>query len=409
MIFSLFIQQLPAQVLTKTFTKEISASENGTINLQGRTLKFYMSGTIHSTSGDEGYVLKAKKNAPPVLTIANLKVNTWEKPIVEQNITIKVTPEAGGQAEAEELLKKLQLNLSESPMGIIEAKNNLNIKRFEMINGWFKRDRNTVVLIDNTTFNIQKLEISSVLNIPKTHNLNVKLALMHLELADLDGHLKVSSLSGNITTENLKSFEGQLWHSKVNIKAMETGMLNAQTCEVNIKEVKNLTIGSNQVQINQNLGGLFSLRWSDLSSQNKYRFDNVGKLKIMESTSDKFHIGKVDTIESLYSFFSDYQVNSLNKSLNIKSKNGDLYVKKILGGFKELTVHNDVGKIELGINEIDHSILTIIKEHGLNTNLPATFKPLKSDGLSTHSFIKGDADKAGKIDIRCNQCEILFN
>ncbi len=44
---------------------------------------------------------------------------------------------------------------------IIAANNNLNIKRFEMINGIFRMDRNSVVLENGKTFNLEKLEITS--------------------------------------------------------------------------------------------------------------------------------------------------------------------------------------------------------------------------------------------------------
>ena len=80
---------------------------------------------------------------------------------------------------------------------IIAANNNLNIKRFEMINGIFRMDRNSVVLENGKTFNLEKLEITSILTIPKNHNLDFKLENMNLEVEELDGYLKIGSTGGS--------------------------------------------------------------------------------------------------------------------------------------------------------------------------------------------------------------------
>ena len=410
LIFSLFFSiTIDAQTISKTFTKEIQASEGGSVFLEGRSLKFYMSGTIHSSRNDEGYVLKSKKNEPPVLVIANLKVKTWDKPIVKQQITINVTPTSGGQKIAADLLKNLELNLLENSEKIIAANNNLNIKRFEMINGIFRRDRNSVVLENDKTFDFEKLEITSILTIPKSHNLDVKLENMNLEMDELDGYLKIGSTGGSLKAKKLNILEANLMFGNIDVKEINKAIINAHVSHVTIGKVNELTLGSTQIAIEQALGMLFTRRVSDLSSQSTYKIDTVNVLKIQESKNDKFLLGKVGNIESLYSFFSDYKIDALNQSLNLKSKNGDLFIGEIETDFKKIDIFNDVSSINLGIQKLENCLLSLKQYRETELKLPNNFKALENGIFGSKTLLKGNKEKAGKINIRCNQCDVKFN
>lgn len=411
LIFSLvFTNIIHAQaIVSKTFTEEIQASKGGSVFLEGSSLKFSMNGTIHSTREKEGYVLRAKKNEPPFLIIANLSVKTWDKPVVAQSITVNITATSGGQKIAEDLLKNLKLVLSENSEKIIIANNHLNIKLFEMVNGLFKRDRNTVVLENDEKFNIAKLEIISTLSIPKNHHLEVKLENMNLEIEDLEGPLKIGSTGGNLKAGKLNELEANLMFGAINIQEVNTANINAHVSTIEIGKVKELTIGSTQIAIEQTLGMLFTRNVSDLSSQSTYKIDTVDILKIQESKNDKFQLGEVGNIESLYSFFSDYKINTLNKTLGLKSKNGNLFIQNIKPTFKKVDIFNEVSMINLGVQNLKNCLLGLKQSIETELNIPEHFKALENDIFGSKILLKGDKEKAGKINIRCNQCEVKFN
>ena len=146
-----------------------------------------------------------------------------------------------------------------------------------------------------------------------------------------------------------------------------------------------------------------------LSSQSTYRIDTVSVLKIQESKNDKFLLGKVGKMESLYSFFSDYKIDALNQSLNLKSKNGDLFIREIETDFTKIDIINDVSSINLGIQKLEDCILSFKQFPETALKKPNNFKALENDIFGSQTLLKGNKEKAGKINIRCNLCEVKFN
>lgn len=410
LIFSCyFSNSILAQSISKVYTQEVKATENGTVQLKGKTLDFRMQGTIHSMCGEEGYIIKSKKNEPPLLTIANLKVETWNKQVVQQSIIVKVTPVSGSEEIAKELLNNLKLNLDEDSKGFIKAKNNLNIKEFQMINGIFKRNRTTLLLENGKSFDIQKLEISSTLTVPKNHNLEVKLENMHLELEDLEGNLKLGSSGGNLKAGKIKNLEANLFFGNLEVKEIENAIINAHNSIIKVKKIKSLKIGPTQVGLQNALGTLFHKTLNDVSSLNTFHIQEVDILNIQESTGDNFHLGTVKSIESLNSLFTNYKIDTLRHVLHLKSKSGDLTVKSIQNELQEIDIFSEVSNISLGVNNIENCLFQLQKNRAQTLKIPQNFIKQENDLFDNSIYLKGNKNKAREMIIRCFQCEINLN
>ncbi len=103
--------------------------------------------------------------------------------------------------------------------------------------------------------------------------------------------------------KKLNNLEANLMFGNVEVLEVNKAIINVHISQVTIGKINELTLGSTQIAIEQTLGLLFTRSVSDLSSQSTYKIDTVTILKIQESKNDKFILGKVDNIESLYSFF----------------------------------------------------------------------------------------------------------
>ncbi len=390
LIFSLFfvsISCLPAQVLTKTYVNEINVSDDARINVQGpRSFDMEGHGTMSFTNEGNNYVVKGKNWEPIIVIDGEFQINTWEEKKVKQSIEIKL--ETSDPSEGPELLAKLNPLLKENAAGRVDVSCNLNIQKFLLANGFFRRDRSTLYMKDGSNYEIKKLEIAATLYVPKTNFLELNVIHMITNLGDHTGKVKAHISMGILNTGNLNDLEADLIFSTANLKEVNKISIDSKSSTFNIKQAATL---------------------KGRSEFSKFILGKIGQLELSYSGNDQFSIKEVKDFKVPESTFSNYNITTLLNSLEINAKSGDVLVGTIKEGFDHISLTNTFSTINLGV---EHTKNYIIKAHDnifTSYDYPDGLLTQKGDKKTRSVFLMGDQSKAGIIKIKCESCKVFFD
>lgn len=412
LLFSLSEMPIKAQTITKTFTKEEKVPPNISIITEGpQAISYEMHGSMSSRGSEEGYILTSDpygKNV--VLQIGDFHIHTWKKPVVKQEIQISLQSEDNEQKQIEDLINNLKIDFQIDANNRIAIDGNMNIEKFELINGWFRRDRNTVVLEDGSKYNIGQIKIKSSLYIPESSNLEIFTENLSLQIGDLTGNLSIDVLGGTIKAGNVNRLEANLPFCTASFNEVTVAEINTNNSKIKAKSIKELQVGSLELSKRWKYGrSIFSsMVEQSNSTMSRFSIEKVDKLTISETINDFFVLGEVGTLKAPYAKFTDFEIQQLHHALQVGVNNGDLKIRNISNGFSEIEIENKISTIKLGgITDLTHFDLntnnTFTEEHITDSIL----KLNKREGKKK-SYLKGDPAKAGIIDIRCESCTIYI-
>lgn len=404
---------IQAQKITRVYTKTMAVSKLPSFEIiNAQALDYEMHGSMSSGGDEEGYILKPGFKERPCLIIKNYRVETWSKDSVRQVVKMEVTPEEGNPKAASELLDNLQISIPQKKGNIYTIDGNLNIKKMELINGFFRRDRNTFILDDGKKYNVQQLVITSVLYLPKQSNIYLNTDYVGLHLGDLDGQLNINAKYGYLEANNVKGFNGNLQTFTANFKTVEKMVLNASYSNISALTVKHLQIGSLELLTEQNnTTDIFQneITPKALSFSNKYRIENVNHLDISSTSGDAFTLGVVDNFKAINSNFSNYHIKSIQETFTINGKNGDVMIYKVAPGFEKINIDNQISTIELNMDEAAHFNLDIASTEKVEFRLSQNIQKGNPKTGWALNYFKGNNKNAGQIAIDCKYCEIIVN
>jgi hypothetical protein len=95
---------------------------------------------------------------------------------------------------------------------------------------------------------------------------------------------------------------------------------------------------------------VFDSRRMDIESKfSTIRFERLG-FAVIESQYDSFTIGDIQNVE-IDAGFTELKISKLIKRAVIESEYGGIQVKYVAPGFEEVTIYNEFGDVELGVDE----------------------------------------------------------
>ncbi len=382
--FLISLQNINAQTLTKVYEQTLDVSDNIIIHSKGTDFGLECHGSISMRTENEithisdVAVQYANKTFTPRFIIARrAEFQTHDKNQVIYKTTVNVEG-----PDAQSLLDNLKFCLRESAIGTVKASHLLNIRKFLITNGWMRVDRNAVVLDNGTSYDITRFEIATEYVIPKSSNLILEGEGTNYEVGDLTGKLSAFLDYGSLNCKNINEIEMTFKEAEVNIKSVKNGIFNSHKSKLEVQSGNKITTDGYLSKIN---------------------IHKVDSLKITNTSNDKFYIGEVQHIKAKSSFFSNYEIGKLHKSLNMKLVNGDLSIKQIQAGFDNIQLNNEVSTIRLGVEQLKNYSLT-------SSNVNKT----EIEGLERNSFTdgkngsKGDPSLGGKILLSCENCKVIF-
>lgn len=415
LIFSIsFSTNIFAQKITKTLRKSIAVTELATYEIiNAQALDYEMHATMSSSHSEEGYVLRpGVLGEKPCLIIRNYQVKTWEKDSVQQIVKVEVLPDKNKPTDAKALVENLQINIPKKSGNLYLVDGNINIKKMELINGFFRRDRNTFILDNDKKYNVRQLIIESILYIPKKSNIQLNTDYAGLSLDDLDGTLSINAKYGYLRANNIKEVLGNIQNFDADFEEVDKMTINASYSSISATSINDLTIGSFELLAKRKKEvGLFGNDQNNtaLSFSNKYRIEKIDQLKILETGSDEFNLGTTNNFNVFNSSFSNFHIKKIEKNFKISGKNGDVTIYAVSPNFEKIDIDNQISTVELNMQTVSDYKVNLLSKERIELKLNSTLqKGAEKEGWAA-SYFKGNKSKGGSIEIDCEYCEIIIN
>jgi hypothetical protein len=172
-------------------------------------------------------------------------------------------------------------------------------------------------------------------------------------MEDNTGNFSIKISNGSFKANSIgKGSSLSLTFCDATINAITSGKIDASFSEITLGETGDLSINS-------------------ISS--RYDIKIAGILR-GESRRDKFFIDKVESLHG-NSYFTDYNVNSLGKELNLTTRYGSVNTDLIDKGFETVNINSGYTDISLGFDQsssynldIKHNnVFLILPEKNVNT------------------------------------------
>ena len=172
------------------------------------------------------------------------------------------------------------------------------------------------------------VEINYYINIPDYLNLKIDNKFGDVYMEDNTGGFRITISNGSFKANSLgKNSSITMVFCDAKIHSIQSGKIDASFSEVSLGETEDLSINS-------------------ISS--KYDIKKAGVLR-GESRRDKFFI---ETIESLdgNAYFTDYNVNTVRKELNLTTRYGSVNADLIEKGFESVNINSSYSDVSLSFD-----------------------------------------------------------
>ncbi len=327
-------------------------------------------------------------------SFGNVDISRWNEEKLKVVITIKVIAwdkEDAGRF-AEKLIPKMELETNKAGNYYFTTTNDLsNIKNLCNCNKkaivyapWFKKKAKVKYYSVNYKIYIpSSISIMSVIN-----------NFGNMSLPDFDGNLYFFLRNGNLKAGKLKftkpTMFSQIKYGKARIESLENGKLCLYSC-------KDVHIGA---VLNADIKSEFS----------KIQIDQCNKLSV-RSKSDVFSIGSLTSLDGTGDF-SEFTINTLKKSLNLKEKSGLVSVGHINPGFSLIKLNGEYSDYNLNLNNLQFTFDARLNFTDLKCSddiYPAADKKILQN--SSASIVKkiGDNPQNRKVTIECTNCNVRLN
>jgi len=375
--FVCFLQTVDAQELTKVYTDKLTVANGIDIHSYGTSFSLECHGTVGMKTLNQVTHISDDTREPRFIVSRLASFKTHAQNQVTYQTIVKVEG-----PDAQKLLDAMNFDLRESATGVVKISHMLNVSKFYMTNGWMRADENAVVLDSGISYDISRFEIQTEVTIPQSSNLILEGSETHFEIGKLDGKISATLDGGTLECESVNEIEARLDECAVNITKLNHGDLSLRISKLNIRSANRLKLEGELSQIN---------------------ITNVDSLNISKTYNDKFQIKEVKYLKCFNSVFSNYKIEKLHTSLNMKIVNGDLSIKEIQANFKKIRLNNEVSTIRLGVEGLENYSLR-------SPNVTKTeFTGLDNENFKQgQSGYKGDPKLGGEIILSCENCKVIF-
>jgi len=379
---------------------------NNSLHLIKKQVHFEEVSSISSEAPDEVV------GEMPCLIIKNYRVETWSKDSIKHVVKIEVTPEQNNAKPANDLLDNLQISIPQKNSKTYTVDGNMNIKKMQLINGFFRRDRNTFILDNDKKYNVRQLVINSTFYLPRQSNILLNTDYVGLYLEDLDGQLTINTKYGYIEANNVKEVTGNIKNFNASFKNVEKMMLNASHSSISAVSVKHLQIGSLELlSQRKTTTGLFdnNIPNNVLSFSNKYRIENIEQLNISSTSNDAFTLGTIDHFKAINSNFSNYHIKKIKHSFSADGKNGDVTIYDVAPNFEKINIGNQFSTIDLNMKSVKNFKVNIASKDKTELRFANYLIEAPTKTGWSSNYYKGDKNSKGTVEIDCEYCEVIIN
>ncbi len=389
----------------KVYEKEMPVAKGVTIETNVPTdLGFEMHGTMVNDNTKDRYIVSGKNGDQRLNISKELNIHTWDKQSIKQEVTIDAHLEDNASAKA--LLESLKIEFNGNANGHVVIDANMNIKKFRMNNGFLKSDECYIVLDNGRKHKINRIEIKTVLYIPKGANLSIEgKRNCTILLDDLEGDLELILSYAEVYGKSVNRVKGNLNYCyNVIFENVNHAEINAINSHIEIASVKHLEVGKQKIS-NRCLAPSVQKYMKSNSFQNVFNIDKVEQLSVLETANDEFNLKEVFIMDVLESAYSQYRIDVLHNVLNFSAKNSDLKIMKVAKGFREINLNNTLSEIYLDVEDGASYMLNIPSKNYLEYDLNQKFKAIENASGSLKSYEVGEGKQKGVIYINCDKCQ----
>ena len=169
------------------------------------------------------------------------------------------------------------------------------------------------------------VEINYYINIPDYLNLKIDNKFGDVYMEDNTGEFKITISNGSFKANSLgKKSSITMVFCDAKIHSIASGNIDASFSEIALDETEDLSVNS-------------------ISS--KYEIKNAGVLR-GESRRDKFFIETIESLEG-NAYFTDYNVSTVRKELNLTTRYGSVNADLIEKGFESVDINSSYSDVSL--------------------------------------------------------------
>lgn len=250
-----------------------------------------------------------------------IKINTWEKDSIVFDIKIKV--EDKKLSKLEKLIGEVDFDFVNS-LHYVTAHTKVGENRSglekEVLN--FKE---TVLQSDG------KIEIDYTVWMPETNQLKVENKFGDIYIDDYLGDIEIALSNGNLKAHDFSGKTNlKLSFADATVNQLKTGRLDCNYSEVYIKK-------ANKLQVT--------------SKSSDFEINELDELNT-DSRRDKFRIQSIGILTAKGSF-TNYRINEITESLNVKTEYGDLDAEQVSPDFKSVFIESKSTDLNLYFSEKD--------------------------------------------------------
>lgn len=392
----------------KTYELEIPVKQGVHIKTNVPTdFNLSCNGTITTDNTYDRFIISGKNGDQRLNIGKELNIHTWDKQVLRQEVMINAHLEDNASAKA--LLTSLNIEFDEKANGSVLVDANMNFEKFIIENGFLKGDECFVVLANGGKHKINRLEIKTVLYIPKDANLTVEgKRNCTINLDDLEGDLELILSYAEIHGKSVNRLKGNLNYCYNAIfEDVNSAEINAINSYIKMASVNHLDVGKQKISNRCLAPSMQKLKKSN-SFQNIFEIEEVGKMMIYESANDEINIKNAYMVDGLEAAFSKFQIEVLHDYFNLNAKNSEVKIFNVKKNFKEINVSNTLGEIFLNIADDSSYQLRLPSENYLECDLDSKFKELPRNGDTDQYYSVGDSKDGSNIYINCDKCKFTI-
>jgi hypothetical protein len=244
-----------------------------------------------------------------------IHITPWNKDSV--SFRVEVEANSSNLERLHKMFNGININITGSSFQIrAESEFNQNI---DILFETFKGMTNKLIPYDS------RLQINYFISAPEYLDMQITNKYGDVYMENCTGKFSLSLSNGNFRANSLnESDEIELTFCDATINKIGKGYINASFSDVEIDESREIKLSS--------ISSRFDLK-------------NIGKLDA-ESRRDKFYIGTVSEVKG-NSYFSDYRIAELDKSIDVVSKYGSLNADNIRKGLDFIDISSSYSDISL--------------------------------------------------------------
>lgn len=296
-----------------------------------------------------------------------IHIEDWDKQLIR--IDVKITVEHNNKAEADELLKMINVTfneIGEAIKAVTEIEDGFGNSK-----GWFGNHEG------------KKFRIDYQITIPKSISLKLSNKYGNIFLSNLTGLLEIDLKYGNLNINNITRGDS--------------------------KPMNQIAVAYGKATIDQANWVKLSLSYSKATFQSckaliavsKYSKINVDKASsiVAESAYDDYSIGDLANVV-LTGRYSHYSFRSISKKLDAEVKYSDINVESIPSGFESVKIENGYGKINLGIDpSASYELNAYVKYASINYPENNRISRIAQNAQTTVRGPVGNGKSDSKVDI----------